>query len=265
MVEQLTRWYLRNEAAPDIAELIERDRPGFSELVAGLPEAATGAWRTEFDDRYEQALEVGVPEPAARFGALVSELVSRPTSSPSRAQSGRTVRRGRTCVLPGRRAAVPGRDRGPGRGASGRAPAGSGWRGRPCATTCGCCAARSCRGVIDQCARRRYRCRRRRLPGTRADPYERLARLIESTAGATGRQLAVMVMVHQIRQVVLAREPAGRRDLPVPAAARRRTRSTGIRGATRRSPRPASRDLPILLSVGYSACHWCHVMEHESF
>ena len=24
-------------------------------------------------------------------------------------------------------------------------------------------------------------------------------------------------------------------------------------------------DLPILLSVGYSACHWCHVMAHESF
>jgi len=21
----------------------------------------------------------------------------------------------------------------------------------------------------------------------------------------------------------------------------------------------------ILISVGYSACHWCHVMEHESF
>ena len=27
----------------------------------------------------------------------------------------------------------------------------------------------------------------------------------------------------------------------------------------------ASRDLPILLSVGYAACHWCHVMAHESF
>jgi uncharacterized protein len=26
-----------------------------------------------------------------------------------------------------------------------------------------------------------------------------------------------------------------------------------------------TRDLPILLSVGYSACHWCHVMERESF
>ena len=26
-----------------------------------------------------------------------------------------------------------------------------------------------------------------------------------------------------------------------------------------------SRDRPILLSIGYSACHWCHVMERESF
>ena len=24
-------------------------------------------------------------------------------------------------------------------------------------------------------------------------------------------------------------------------------------------------DKPILLSIGYSACHWCHVMAHESF
>jgi len=26
-----------------------------------------------------------------------------------------------------------------------------------------------------------------------------------------------------------------------------------------------ARDVPILLSIGYSACHWCHVMAHESF
>lgn len=26
-----------------------------------------------------------------------------------------------------------------------------------------------------------------------------------------------------------------------------------------------SEDKPILLSIGYAACHWCHVMEHESF
>jgi uncharacterized protein YyaL (SSP411 family) len=24
-------------------------------------------------------------------------------------------------------------------------------------------------------------------------------------------------------------------------------------------------DKPIFLSIGYAACHWCHVMEHESF
>lgn len=26
-----------------------------------------------------------------------------------------------------------------------------------------------------------------------------------------------------------------------------------------------SEDKPILVSIGYSSCHWCHVMEHESF
>src|SRR2546421_10295104 len=25
------------------------------------------------------------------------------------------------------------------------------------------------------------------------------------------------------------------------------------------------RDVPLLVSIGYSACHWCHVMERESF
>src|SRR5438876_483904 len=29
--------------------------------------------------------------------------------------------------------------------------------------------------------------------------------------------------------------------------------------------RAKAEDKPVLLSVGYSACHWCHVMEHESF
>ena len=26
-----------------------------------------------------------------------------------------------------------------------------------------------------------------------------------------------------------------------------------------------TRNAPVLLSVGYAACHWCHVMAHESF
>src|SRR5258706_8147697 len=29
--------------------------------------------------------------------------------------------------------------------------------------------------------------------------------------------------------------------------------------------RAKKEDKPILLSIGYSACHWCHVMAHESF
>jgi uncharacterized protein YyaL (SSP411 family) len=29
--------------------------------------------------------------------------------------------------------------------------------------------------------------------------------------------------------------------------------------------RAREEDRPILLSIGYAACHWCHVMEHESF
>ncbi|HST07287.1 MAG TPA: thioredoxin domain-containing protein, partial [Gemmatimonadaceae bacterium] len=29
--------------------------------------------------------------------------------------------------------------------------------------------------------------------------------------------------------------------------------------------KPRAEDKPVLLSVGYAACHWCHVMAHESF
>src|SRR5215212_7774733 len=42
------------------------------------------------------------------------------------------------------------------------------------------------------------------------------------------------------------------------------TRSTGIPGARRRFGARAQ-DKPILVSIGYAACHWCHVMERESF
>ena len=29
--------------------------------------------------------------------------------------------------------------------------------------------------------------------------------------------------------------------------------------------RARTEDKPIFLSIGYSTCHWCHVMAHESF
>jgi thioredoxin-related protein len=47
-------------------------------------------------------------------------------------------------------------------------------------------------------------------------------------------------------------------------ASTRTTRSTGTRGA-RGAERAQRERKPILLSIGYAACHWCHVMAHESF
>ena len=29
--------------------------------------------------------------------------------------------------------------------------------------------------------------------------------------------------------------------------------------------RATREDKPVFLSIGYSTCHWCHVMAHESF
>ena len=43
------------------------------------------------------------------------------------------------------------------------------------------------------------------------------------------------------------------------------TRWTGIPGAPEALRAGRRLDRPIFLSIGYSACHWCHVMEHESF
>ena len=38
----------------------------------------------------------------------------------------------------------------------------------------------------------------------------------------------------------------------------------GMRGEMRLY-RAIKEDKPIFISIGYSACHWCHVMAHESF
>ena len=45
----------------------------------------------------------------------------------------------------------------------------------------------------------------------------------------------------------------------------RTIRSSGGPGDRRRWRRRSAPNKPILLSVGYAACHWCHVMAHESF
>ena len=60
-------------------------------------------------------------------------------------------------------------------------------------------------------------------------------------------------------------QSTGGRDESVLAPARRPTRSTGTPGAPEALARARAEDRPIFLSIGYSACHWCHVMERESF
>ena len=62
-----------------------------------------------------------------------------------------------------------------------------------------------------------------------------------------------------------APQPPRRRDEPVPPPARPqpgRLVPVGPRGARARA---VELDRPIFLSIGYAACHWCHVMERESF
>ncbi len=43
------------------------------------------------------------------------------------------------------------------------------------------------------------------------------------------------------------------------------TRLTGIPGSEEALEKARREQKPIFLSIGYSACHWCHVMAHESF
>ena len=43
------------------------------------------------------------------------------------------------------------------------------------------------------------------------------------------------------------------------------TRWTGIPGARKRSGGRGRRTSRCFLSIGYSTCHWCHVMARESF
>ena len=60
-------------------------------------------------------------------------------------------------------------------------------------------------------------------------------------------------------------QPAVPRVEPLPPAARAQPGRTGTRGATRPSRRRGGSAGRCSSRVGYSTCHWCHVMEEESF
>ena len=56
------------------------------------------------------------------------------------------------------------------------------------------------------------------------------------------------------------------RKRPAPISASTRTIPfTGVPGRAATLAEARELDRPILLSVGYAACHWCHVMAHECF
>ena len=62
------------------------------------------------------------------------------------------------------------------------------------------------------------------------------------------------------------RQPPGRLRLPlILDAARAQPRRLVPVGRRRRWRARRREDKPILLSIGYSSCHWCHVMEAEVF
>ena len=100
------------------------------------------------------------------------------------------------------------------------------------------------------------------LPG--APPLERkLSERLRAALAAKGP-----AYVPRTRHLVGKRRstPTGSSSRRAPTSCSTRTiRSTGTRGATRRSRRRGGAGVPVFLSVGYSTCHWCHVMEVESF
>ena len=101
--------------------------------------------------------------------------------------------------------------------------------------------------------------RRSTTPWRRSSCSPRCARIAENKAPQQRRERARS-------RVASKRWPIASPTRPAPTSSSTRTTpSTGIRGATRRSQRARELDRPILLSIGYSACHWCHVMERESF
>ena len=78
LVEQLTRWYLRNPSSLGIADEVGRDRTGFGDVVEVLRSAGPEGWRVLYDERLHALEESRVPERAALFGAGVPALVFAP-------------------------------------------------------------------------------------------------------------------------------------------------------------------------------------------
>jgi glutamate dehydrogenase len=201
MVEQLARWYLQHVPDLSIGAEVEATRPAFAELVAVMEGAATGAWRAAHDERLADLLSDGVPDRASQFAAMAPDLVYAPDIIAVSRESGRTIADvAHAFFVVGERLYLDAiQDRVAG------LPAETRWQRLAWASQLddlrllrrqivARVIARSEGADIDSAVDAYL--------AARVDPYQRLARLIESTAGATDDASVVMVMVHQIRQVV---------------------------------------------------------------
>jgi len=77
-----------------------------------------------------------------------------------------------------------------------------------------------------------------------------------SVPGFAGRDLGSVCKTDKVNRLASATSavPASRTRTPV---------AIGGSGRPTRSAEAEARDVPVLISVGYAACHWCHVMAHE--
>ena len=202
MVEQFARWYLRYDAELDLASVIARDRPGYGELLAHMQEAATSEWRLEFEEQLRRYVEAGVPEPVARFGAAVPDLVYAPDIIAVARESGRGVPEvARAFFLVGERLYLNVVEE-----RVAQFPAKTRWQRLAWGSQLddlrllrrqivARVIAQSGGAGIDQAVDDYL--------AARVDPYQRLATVMGSAAGSqVDDASAVMVMVHQIRQVV---------------------------------------------------------------
>jgi glutamate dehydrogenase len=202
MVEQFARWYLRYDAELDLQSAVDRDKPGFVELLGHLGEAATSAWRLEFDERLERYQQAEVPDAPARFGAAVPDLIYAPDVIAVARESGRSIaevahaffvvgERLYLNVVEERVAHFPAKTR---------------WQRLAWGSQLDdlrLLRRQIVARVIEQCGGADIDSAVEEYLASRVDPYQRLATLMGSTAGSqVDDASAVMVMVHQIRQVV---------------------------------------------------------------
>ena len=202
MVEQLTRWYLRNPSGLDMASEIERDRGGFAQVVEGLQTSGPEGWRGLHGERLSELEEARVPERAALFGAGAPALVFAPDILVVARSSGRSLAEvSYAFFAAGERLFLDQAER-----RAGELPGATRWQRL------------ANQALIDD-----LRLLRRHIVATmlaegvgldidaafdryleaRAESYERLTALIDSVGPGTGDDGSlVMVMVHQIRQVV---------------------------------------------------------------